>query len=111
MVDSNYSRRWLLKQSLIAAAIIPAIGFRSEAWAAPAPALSPADPAASALTYTDDASAVDAKVNPTYKADQSCATCSQFQGKASDARGACNVFPGKSVAAKGWCKVWAKRPA
>jgi len=110
MVDSNYSRRWLLQRSLIAAAIIPVIGFRSAAGAAPAPELSPADPAAGALGYTDDASAVDAKVNPTYKADQSCATCSQFQGKASDTRGTCSIFPGKSVAAKGWCKVWAKRP-
>ncbi len=110
-MNSNYfSRRWLLQRSLIAAAIFPAIGIRSEAWAAPAAALSPTDPAASALAYTDDASAVDAKTNPTYKADQSCATCSQFQGKASDTRGPCNIFPGKSVAAKGWCKVWAKRP-
>jgi hypothetical protein len=110
MADSNYSRRWLLQRGLLAAAIIPAIGFRSEAATAAAPELSSADPAASALGYIDDASAVDAKGNPTYKADQSCATCSQFQGKAGDTRGACSIFPGKSVAAKGWCKVWAKRP-
>jgi hypothetical protein len=106
----NYSRRWLLQQSLIAAAIIPAIGIRSEAWGAPVPALTPADPAAGALGYTDNASSIDAKANPTYKVDQTCANCGQFRDNASDTRGACNVFPGKSVAAKGWCKVWAKRP-
>jgi hypothetical protein len=110
MADNRCSRRWLLQQSLIAAAILPAIGIRSEAWGAPVPALTPTDPAAGALGYTDDASSVDAKANPTYRVDQNCVTCAQYQGKASDTRGACNIFPGKSVAGKGWCKVWAKRP-
>ncbi len=111
MTDGNYSRRRLLQQSLIAATFIPAMGLRSAtSLAAPPPALTPDDPAAIALAYTEKASSVDAKLNPTFKPDQNCANCVQFQGKASDTRGACNLFPGKSVAAAGWCKVWAKRP-
>jgi len=102
------SRRTLLNQALLAAAIIPAVRMGT-AHAAAAP-LDPMDPAAKSLGYAVDSSKVDAAANPTHKADQTCATCAQYQGKAGDAEGGCTIFPGKSVAAKGWCKVWAKKP-
>ena len=65
------------------------------------------DPAAVALSYKHDATKVDAKANPTYKAGNNCANCNFYQGK--DAWGACPMVGGKQVNAKGWCKVWAKK--
>ena len=79
--------------------------------AAALPPLDPKDPTAQALGFVTDATKVDAKANTTYKPDQKCSTCAQYQGKASDATAACNIFAGKSVPAGGWCKVWAQKPA
>jgi hypothetical protein len=110
-MEKKISRRTVVKSAIAAGALIPALGYIDTAVAATAlPALSPADPTAKALGYVDDSSKVDAKANPTYKPEQKCSTCAQFQGKASDARGGCNIFAGKSVSAGGWCKVWAKKP-
>jgi hypothetical protein len=68
------------------------------------------DPTAKALGFLTDATKVDAASNPTFKAGQKCATCAQYQGKASDATAGCNIFAGHSVPAAGWCKVWAQKP-
>ena len=65
------------------------------------------DPQAVALGYSHDATKVDAKANPTYKAGNNCANCQFYQGK--DAWGACPMVGGKLVNGKGWCKVWAKK--
>jgi len=73
------------------------------------PALSPSDPTAVALGYTNDASTVDPKVATTYQPGQACANCVQYQGAAGDPQGPCAIFAGKSVAATGWCKVYAKK--
>ncbi len=54
------------------------------------------DPAAVALAYKHDATKVDAKANPTYKAGNNCLNCQFYQGK--DA-GACPMVGGKLVAA------------
>ncbi len=106
------SRRELLKSSLCAGALAPVIALvGSEARAAGLTPLDPKDPTAAALHFTIDASKVDAKANPTYKAGQRCATCAQFQGKATDATAGCNLFAGHSVPAGGWCQVWAQRPS
>jgi len=106
------SRRAIVKSGLIAGAFIPAMGLMVDsASAAGLPALDPADPTAQALGYTTDATKVDAKMNATYKPNQKCSTCAQFQGKAGDASAGCNIFAGKSVVAGGWCKVWAAKPA
>lgn len=66
------------------------------------PPLSPADPTAQALAYSEDAAKVDAAKSPTHKPGQACANCSFFGGDKA-ASGPCQLFPGKSVAAKGWC--------
>jgi hypothetical protein len=110
-MQGKISRRAIVKSGLIAGALIPAVGLISNtAAAAGLPPLDPKDPTAQALGYTSDATKVDAKANSTYKPNQKCSTCAQFQGKAGDASGGCNIFAGKSVSAGGWCKVWAQKP-
>jgi High potential iron-sulfur protein len=105
------SRRALVNYALLAGAFLPALHIGREAAAAEALApLDPNDPTAKSLGYVSDSSKVDASANPTYKADQTCASCAQFQGKSGEHQAGCNIFVGKSVAAGGWCKVWAKKP-
>ena len=111
-MQRKISRRALVKRGLIAGAFIPAMGFVRNAEAAAAlPLLDTKDPTAQALGFVTDASKVDAAANATYKPNQKCSTCAQFQGKPGDATAACNIFVGKSVPAGGWCKVWAAKPA
>jgi hypothetical protein len=110
-MQNKISRRAIVKGGLIAGAFIPALGFlASGADAAGLPALDPKDPTAKALGFVLDAKKVDAAANPTYKPNQRCGVCAQFQGKAGDATGGCNIFAGKSVPQGGWCKVWAAKP-
>lgn len=103
------SRRALVKSGLIAGALVPAIGLIGNAEAALTP-LDPNDPTAKALGFETDASKVDAKANPTFKPNQKCSNCAQYQGKAGDATAGCNIFAGHTVPAGGWCKVWAAKP-
>ena len=110
-MQNKFSRRAIVKGGLIAGAFIPAMGFMSSsANAAGLPPLDPKDPTAQALGFITDATKVDAASNPTYKPNQKCSTCAQYQGKAGDASGGCNIFAGKSVPVGGWCKVWAQKP-
>jgi hypothetical protein len=67
------------------------------------------DPTATALGYKLDATKVDAKKYPTYKAGNVCGNCQFFQGKAGDAWGAGPLLGGKAASAKGWCSGWAKK--
>jgi hypothetical protein len=95
-------RRRFLAQSLAIAtlgsfaALLPTRG-RS----APAPVLSPDDPAAKALKYTEDARTVKG-VPP----GNSCANCALYQGSSGSAAGPCQLFAGKLVKAAGWCSSW-----
>lgn len=69
--------------------------------------LSPSDPTAAALHYTEDASKVDAAKVPTFKAGSHCANCVLYQ--AASAKGGfapCGAFAGKLVAHGGWCSAW-----
>jgi hypothetical protein len=92
-----------------AAAAKPAAGAAPAAGALPM--LSPTEPAAKALGYVEDATKVDAKANPTFKAGQNCANCLQWSDKNRKApTSKCNLFPGKMVKSGGWCKVWVKAP-
>jgi High potential iron-sulfur protein len=107
----NISRRAIVKGGLIAGALVPAFGLiGNRADAAGLPALDPSDPTAKALGFITDAAKVDVSTNATYKPNQKCGTCAQFQGKASDATAGCNIFAGHSVPVGGWCKVWAQKP-
>lgn len=91
-------------------AIVPVAGFGlllgRSAQAAP---IAESDPAAAALGYKADATKVDAKKFPTWKAGNLCSGCSLYSGKAGAASGPCAAFGGKEVAAKGWCAAWAKK--
>ena len=114
MNQSDVSRRRFLAHVALAvpagALVLGAVNTAS-AEAAPLPILSLTDPSAKSLLYVDDASKVDRK-NPMaarFTPEQSCATCSQLQGKVGDGYRPCAIFPGKLVASKGWCSVWAKK--
>ena len=110
-MQNKFSRRAIVKGGLIAGAFIPAMGFMSSsANAAALPPLDPKDPTAQALGFITDATKVDTASNPTYKPNQKCSSCAQYQGKAGDASGGCNIFAGKSVPAGGWCKTWTQKP-
>jgi hypothetical protein len=110
-MQNKISRRAIVKGGLIAGAFLPALSLTANsAAAAGLPALDPKDPTAQALGFVTDATKVDAAANATYKPNQKCSTCAQFQGKATDATAGCNIFAGKSVPAGGWCKVWAAKP-
>lgn len=108
MTQDKISRRSLLKGALAGIAAVPAATLIAREAQAAVP-LAADDPQAKSLGYTLDATKVDAKANPTYKAGQHCANCIQFTGKA-PADGPCNIFPGKLVKANGWCKVWVLKP-
>jgi hypothetical protein len=67
------------------------------------------DPTATALGYKHDATKVDAKKYPTYKAGNVCGGCQFYQGKPADAWAACPLLGGKQANGKGWCSGWAKK--
>lgn len=68
--------------------------------------LSPSDPKAMAVGYTEDAGTVDSKKYPAYAPGQTCENCLQLQGAAGASYRPCTLFPGKTVAASGWCSGW-----
>ena len=108
MTDEKLSRRQLLQTAIAGIAAVPAAGLL--AGTASAEPLSESDATAKSLGYHADATKVDAKANPNYKAGQMCSNCMQYTGKAGSAQGPCNIFPGKEVNAHGWCKVWVLKP-
>ncbi len=110
-MQRKISRRAMVKGGLIAGALVPTIGLiGNTACAAGLTPLDPNDPTAKALGFVTDASKVSASANPTFKPNQKCDTCAQYQGKAGDPTAGCNIFAGHSVPAGGWCKVWAQKP-
>jgi len=110
MSQDRISRRSLLKGALLAVAAAPAASLLSREALAANPLVDPNDAQAKSLGYVHDASKVDGKANPNYKAGQRCTNCIQYTGKAGDAEGGCNLFPGKNVKGPGWCKVWVLKP-
>ncbi len=112
MNDAKITRRSALRTAALG---VFAISVAAEsAWAAAAakalPVLTPADPAAKALGYIEDATKVNAKANPLFKKGQNCANCLQWDEKTAMPQGKCKIFPGKQVKAAGWCKVYVKKP-
>jgi hypothetical protein len=77
---------------------------------AQAPAkVDPKDPQAAALGYVEDTNKADQAKFPKHAADQACAGCQLYTGKAKEAAGPCSLFAGKAVAAGGWCSAWVKK--
>jgi hypothetical protein len=74
------------------------------------PRLEESDVVAKALGYRHDVADVDTAKYTQYKPGQTCRTCIQFKGAATDDWGPCAIFPGKQVNANGWCTTFAPRP-
>lgn len=98
-MNGTITRRALVRSGLIAGALVPTAGLLGNLAASASSALDPNDPTAKALGY----------VAQSPKADERCASCLQFQGRAGDATGPCTIFAGKNVASTGWCMSWAKK--
>jgi hypothetical protein len=100
--DNCSTRRGFLQKWLLGAAVAPvALTHLTASAAADQPLLSPEDPAATKVKYTEDAGqAKDAKGNK-------CATCSLYEGAYNSTQGPCQIFPDKLVKAAGWCTSWA----
>jgi hypothetical protein len=100
--DEDLTRRNFVRRCLFGAtAASLAFARLTESRAADAPLLSPSDPAAKKLKYTEDASKVkEAGSNK-------CSSCVLYQGTDSSQQGPCQIFPGKQVKAAGWCTSWA----
>jgi hypothetical protein len=77
---------------------------------AQAPLVAESDEQAKTLGYVAVATKADKAKFPKYAAEQNCANCGLYQGKAGDAAGGCPLFAGKQVTAKGWCSAWVKKP-
>lgn len=101
-------RRRFLGRIALGAAALPFLNL-APAQAADLPHLTPDDPTAKALGYTNDASKIDAKTETAFKAGSSCAKCALFTAPASGDWGACGAFAGKSVNKAGWCRAFAPK--
>lgn len=97
------SRRKLVRGLLLGVTLAPIAAARFTAvHAADLPLLSPDDPAAKKVKYTEDATKEKSAIK-----DSTCATCSLYEGTYGAAQGPCQLFPGKHVKATGWCSAWA----
>lgn len=97
---NNEARRRFLKVAAGGVAVATVLGTLPRmAKAQDLPHLSPSDPTAAALKYTEDGSKAQGKKAP----GDACMNCNFYQGKAAAAWGPCQLFPGKAVASKGWC--------
>jgi hypothetical protein len=110
MSEQKFPRRTLLKGALLGVAAVPVSSLLSRTAHAAAGKVDPNEPQAKSLGYVEDATKVDAKANPNYKAGQECLNCLQSKPNGSAPMIPCNIFAGRDVAAKGWCKVYVKRP-
>ncbi|WP_144113087.1 high-potential iron-sulfur protein [Paraburkholderia sp. BCC1886] len=97
------SRRHFL---LLSVGVGSSLALSCAAFAEPADRLSETDPKAQAVGYKEDASKVDKARFSAYAAGQTCASCTLYQGKPTDAYGGCVLFAAKQVAGRGWCSSY-----
>ena len=103
------SRRGFLARLAVASLALPFLGALS-ARAENPPQLSPNDPAAKTIGYTEDASKVDAKKDPLFKPNSRCANCTFFQSAQAKGENApCTIFANQMVVGKGWCRAWSAK--
>jgi hypothetical protein len=103
------SRRGFLAGLAVTSLTLPFLGVLS-AHAEVPPQLSPNDPAAKTIGYTEDASKVDAKKEPLFKPNSRCTNCTFFQS--AQAKGdfaPCTIFANQMVVGKGWCRAWSAK--
>jgi hypothetical protein len=101
----NVTRRELIKNLSLAAALSAALPWRETRAAAPE-RLDVKDPAAAALGYVESAAQVDLKKYPDFVKGSTCENCLLLQGSAGNNYRPCSAFPGKLVSVSGWCKSW-----
>lgn len=104
----NTGRRTFLKAGSLAVVAAAIAGSAGNA-AAQAARVDEKDAQAQSLGYKHDAAKVDKAKFAKYQAGQTCANCTLYQAKPTDAWGPCAIFPGKQVAGKGWCSAWVKK--
>ncbi len=107
----HLNRRGFLSRLAVASLALPFLRLPS-ARAEDPPRLSPDNPAAKTIGYTEDASKVDAKKEPLFKPNSRCANCTFFQtAQAKGENAPCTIFANQMVVGKGWCRAWsAKAP-
>lgn len=102
------TRRSLLEHVGLVAGVLATTSVRKLA-AADLPHLSPNDPVASALGYTEDATKVDQNKSPSYRPGEQCANCLQNSGATGQTWGACKLFAGRLVNENGWCRAYVRK--
>jgi hypothetical protein len=106
--ESLNRRRFLL--SLAAVAATGTVAGRAFAQGAAATKVSPDDPTAKSLAYTENASSIDPAKESMYKKGSECANCQFYQ--AAQAKGGyapCTIFQGKLVHSAGWCRAYSAK--
>jgi len=100
---STDSRRRFVAKLLLGATLTPLATARLNVGrAADLPLLSPTDPEAKKVKYTEDATTEKSAVKG-----NNCGNCALYEGTYKSAQGPCQIFPGKHVKAAGWCNAWA----
>lgn len=97
------------RQFMLTAVPVLGLGLLGSRMASAQAKLAEADPTAVALGYKEDATKVDAKKYPTFKAGNLCNNCMHYKGKVTDANAPCGAVGDKLVVGKGWCMAWAKK--
>jgi hypothetical protein len=100
--DTLIARRVLLTRIAVAVALTPLAVSKLTKAAAANPRLGPAEPAAKAVKYVEDAKHAQGAA-----AGSRCANCALYEGVSGSTQGPCQLFPGKDVMAAGWCSSWA----
>jgi len=100
--DTLNARRAFLRKIAMAVALTPLVESKLGAAAAANPRLNPAEPAAKAEKYVEDAKHAQGAT-----AGSRCANCALYEGASGSTQGPCQLFPGKDVMAAGWCSSWA----
>jgi hypothetical protein len=101
--EENPSRRQFVRKLVLGATLAPlALTRLTTSHAVDLPLLSPDDPAAKKVKYTEDASTEKSATKG-----NKCANCALYEGAYDSARGPCQLFPGTHVKAAGWCSSWA----
>ncbi len=102
-LKETQSRRQFMTKLLLGATLAPlAMARPALSQAAAQPLLSPEDPGAQKVKYTEDAT----KEKSAAK-DNRCGNCALYEGSYNSTQGPCQLFPGKDVKAAGWCSSWA----
>lgn len=95
------SRRRFMTKLVLGATLAPlAVARLAPSHAANQPLLSPDDPAAKKVKYTEDAT----KEKSANK--NNCGTCALYEGTYGSKEGPCQIFPDKVVKSAGWCSAW-----